>query len=121
MVKNSKIMKKTDLKLIKNNYKRLCEDFKQAKSHNHLKDEDWWVNSPENSNCFWEYIYKNSNNYGMLKELSTQEIANLLGWTTTKTLTELKDALEELKDNLNSDMSIEDLLEFVELSKKFKN
>lgn len=112
-------MKKANLELLTKD--RVCDKALSEKPHSHEKTEAFWINSPEHNNCFWEYIYKNSNKYGVLKELTTQEMAQLLGWTTSKTLSELKVALESLKHKVGPGLELKELLKCVELSKKSRN
>lgn len=80
----------------------------------------WWINSPENGNNFWEFLFKNSNKYGVLRELSTQEMAKLMGWNSTRMLAEIKEATEALKEVMKDELDLQELLEYIELSKKFK-
>lgn len=62
----------------------------------------WYVNSPEHHNCLWIYIREKSSIDGSMPELVQSEIAQLLGWSNTKTHFMLKQAMAELIEALNS-------------------
>jgi hypothetical protein len=73
---------------------------------------DWWVNSPDHNNCFWTFIKDKSSPEGVMQELVQSDLANLFGWSTTKTHFVLKQAIEELVTALKlqypRDLLIED-------------
>lgn len=56
----------------------------------------WWIKSSEDDNCFWKYVRRLSSEDGSLKEHVQSEIAELMGWSNTKTHFILKVAMEEL-------------------------
>jgi len=56
----------------------------------------WHINSPEHHNCLWLYIIDKSGPDGSMPELVQSEIAQLLGWSNTKTHFMLKQAMAEL-------------------------
>lgn len=55
----------------------------------------WHINSPEHHNCLWIYIADKSGPDGSMPELVQSEIAQLLGWSNTKTHFMLKQAIAE--------------------------
>lgn len=61
----------------------------------------WWINSKDHNYCFWRYIKDKSDENGMMKELVQSELADLFGWSNTKTHFMLKQAVEELTQALN--------------------
>lgn len=61
---------------------------------------DWYINSPKHFNCFWIYVIDKSNIDGSMPELVQSEIAQLLGWSNTKTHFMLKQAMVELVEAL---------------------
>ena len=61
----------------------------------------WYINSPEHNNCLWAYIAAKSGPDGSMPELVQSEIAQLLGWSNTKTHFMLKQAMQELIDALH--------------------
>lgn len=61
----------------------------------------WHINSPDHFNCLWIYIIDKSNPDGSMPELVQSEIANLLGWSNTKTHFMLKQAMAELVEALH--------------------
>lgn len=61
---------------------------------------DWYINSPEHHNCLWLYIIDKSQIDGSMPEMVQTEIANLLGWSNTKTHFMLKQAMAELIEAL---------------------
>lgn len=56
----------------------------------------WFINSPEHGNCLWRYIQDKSGPDGSMPELVQSQIANLLGWSNTKTHFAIKEATAEL-------------------------
>lgn len=60
----------------------------------------WYINSPEHFNCLWVYIIDKSGPDGSMPELVQSEIAQLLGWSNTKTHFMLKQAMAELIEAL---------------------
>lgn len=62
----------------------------------------WWINSPKHNNCLWSYIEENSGPDGSMPELVQSQIANLLGWSNTKTHFMLKQAMGELVQALQT-------------------
>lgn len=60
----------------------------------------WHINSPEHHNCLWVYIKDKSGPDGSMPELVQSEIAQLLGWSNTKTHFMLKQAMAELVEAL---------------------
>lgn len=67
----------------------------------------WWVNSPQHGNCFWAYIKDKSGPDGSMSELVQAEIAELMGWSNTKTHFMLKQAMTELIDTLKANRANE--------------
>lgn len=69
------------------------------------KQEDaceWHINSPKHYDCLWIYIIDNSSIDGSMPELVQSEIAQLLGWSNTKTHFMLKQAMAELVEALTN-------------------
>lgn len=62
---------------------------------------EWHINSPEHFNCFWAYVLDKSGPDGSMPELVQSEIAQLLGWSNTKTHFMLKQATAELIEAFN--------------------
>jgi hypothetical protein len=62
----------------------------------------WYINSPEHYNCLWIYIIDKSAPDGSMPELVQSEIAQLLGWSNTKTHFMLKQAMAELIEALTN-------------------
>jgi hypothetical protein len=60
----------------------------------------WYINSPKHNNCLWVFIKESSGPDGSMKELVQTEIAQLLGWSNTKTHFMLKQAMAELIEAL---------------------
>lgn len=58
---------------------------------------EWWVNSKEHHYCFWRYIQDVSLPDGRMDPLLQNEIAQLLGCSSTKIHFILKEGLEKLK------------------------
>lgn len=56
----------------------------------------WFINSKKHHNCLWIYIRETSNPDGSMPELVQTEIAQLMGWSNTKTHFMLKTAISEL-------------------------
>ena len=57
----------------------------------------WQINSKDYNNCFWTYIRENSRPDGTMKSLQPQEIAKLLGTTTSKINEEIELAEEAMR------------------------
>lgn len=72
--------------------------------HDNKQEETcpWYINSPEHYNCLWIYIIDKSGPDGSMPELVQSEIAQLLGWSNTKTHFMLKQAMAELVEALTS-------------------
>lgn len=60
----------------------------------------WHINSPEHYDCLWIYIIDKSGPDGSMPELTQADIAQLLGWSNTKTHFMLKQAMIELIEAL---------------------
>lgn len=60
----------------------------------------WWINSPDHNFCFWRYVKDKSDTDGMMRELVQSELADLFGWSNTKTHFMLKQAMVELTEAL---------------------
>lgn len=60
----------------------------------------WHINSPKHYDCLWIYIIDKSGPDGSMPELVQSEIAQLLGWSNTKTHFMLKQAMSELVEAL---------------------
>ncbi len=56
----------------------------------------WWINSKEYKYCFWKYVHAKSSPDGVMPELVQSDLAQLFGWSNTKTHFVLKEAIEEL-------------------------
>lgn len=56
----------------------------------------WWVNSPDHNYCFWKYVRDKSSPDGSMKELVQSDLAKLFGWSSAKTQTMMKEAMDEL-------------------------
>lgn len=96
---------------------RTCEN----KNNKQVKSQDeavsvWWVNSPQDSYCFWKYVSRKSGPDGSMPELVQAQIADLMGWSNTKTHFALKEAMVELIATLKSHKANELLEEDPELS-----
>lgn len=61
---------------------------------------EWWINSKEHNYCFWKYLQEKSSPEGVMPELVQSELADLFGWSNTKTHFILKQAIEELTEAL---------------------
>lgn len=62
----------------------------------------WYINSPKHFNCFWLYVKDSSSIDGSMPELVQSQIAQLLGWSNTKTHFMLKQAMVELIEALRN-------------------
>lgn len=62
----------------------------------------WHINSPDHFDCLWIYIIDKSGPDGSMPELVQSEIAQLLGWSNTKTHFMLKQAMAELIEALTT-------------------
>jgi hypothetical protein len=62
----------------------------------------WWINSEEHHYCFWKYIKDKSSPEGVMPELVQSELADLFGWSNTKTHFILKQAIQDLTDALEA-------------------
>lgn len=71
---------------------------------------EWWINSKEHGYCFWKFLREKSSPDGVMEELVQSELAQLFGYSNTKTHFVLKEAIRELKEAL-ADHGIEDLLD----------
>lgn len=60
----------------------------------------WWLNSADHNYCFWRYLKDKSDADGMMRELVQSELAELFGWSNTKTHFMLKQAMVELTEAL---------------------
>lgn len=56
----------------------------------------WYIKSEKHQNCLWLYILDMSGPDGSMPELVQSQIAQLLGWSNTKTHFMLKQAMQEL-------------------------
>lgn len=56
----------------------------------------WWINAKEYHYCFWKYVHAKSSSEGVMPELVQSDLAQLFGWSNTKTHFVLKEAIEEL-------------------------
>ena len=56
----------------------------------------WWINSKDYNYCFWKYVHSKSSPDGVMPELVQSELAQLFGWSNTKTHFVLKEAIEDL-------------------------
>lgn len=61
----------------------------------------WWINSKKHDYCFWTYINSVSDENGVMPELIQSQLAELFGWSNTKTYFILKQAMQELHDTFN--------------------
>ena len=62
----------------------------------------WWINSPAHNYCFWRYVKDKSDEDGVMRELVQTDLAELFGWSATKTHFVLKQAMVELTDALKT-------------------
>lgn len=83
---------------IKNNKKIKSQDDAEC---------DWWINSPQHGFCFWTYVKDKSGPDGSMNELVQSEIAELMGWSNTKTHFMLKTAIQELVETLKANKAHE--------------
>jgi len=58
------------------------------------KDNEWWVNSPKYSNCFWVYFRHNNRSHTL------SEIAKLLRLSISAITTIEQNALKKIKKRL---------------------
>lgn len=77
----------------------------------------WWINSATHNYCFWRYVKDRSDVDGMMKELVQSELAELFGWSNTKTHFMLKQAMVELTEALKSYGAI-DLLQDLDIDQE---
>lgn len=89
---------------------------KQSSTNKKVKSQDeaecpWWINSPEYNNCFWTFVKEKSGPDGSMPELVQSEIAELMGWSNTKTHFMLKQAMAELIEALKANHANELLSE----------
>jgi hypothetical protein len=80
---------------------------KQSSTNKKVKSQDeaedpWWINSPEHDHCFWNFVNEKSGPDGSMPELVQSEIADLMGWSNTKTHFMLKTAMAELIEALKT-------------------
>lgn len=85
---------------------RTCCPSNSTSINKKVKSQDdseckWWINSPAHHYCFWVYVLEKSGPDGSMSELVQAEIAELMGWSNTKTHFILKEAMVELVDALN--------------------
>lgn len=80
---------------------RKCLLDNKSENNTEIDGCPWYINSPKHSNCLWTYIYDKSQPDGSMPEHVQSEIANLLGWSNTKTHFMLKQAMVELVDALH--------------------
>ncbi len=83
-----------------------CEQGKPSISTKSKRVQDepkcpWWINSKEYKYCFWKYVHDKSSSDGVMPELVQSELAQLFGWSNTKTHFVLKEAIEELTNALS--------------------
>lgn len=57
----------------------------------------WWIDSPEHNYCFWSYVRANSSPDGQMEPMMQNEIAKMLGCSSTKIHFILKEAIEKIK------------------------
>lgn len=76
----------------------------------------WWINSADHNFCFWRYVKAKSDTDGMMHELVQSELAELFGWSNTKTHFMLKQAMVELTEALRVYGAI-DLLQDLDVDK----
>lgn len=62
----------------------------------------WWINSADHSYCFWRLVKDKSDKDGVMRELVQSELAELFGWSNTKTHFMLKQAMVELTEALRT-------------------
>lgn len=67
----------------------------------------WWINSPEHNYCFWKFVRDKSDADGSMKELVQSDLAKLFGWSSAKTYTMVKEAVENLVKALKKHELIE--------------
>lgn len=60
----------------------------------------WWINDKDSNYCFWRFIRSRSDENGVMRELVQSELAELFGFSNTKTHFVLKQAIEELTQAL---------------------
>lgn len=85
-------------------------------SNGKIQDEPscpWWINSKLHHYCFWRYIQDKSGPDGVMNELVQSELAELFGFSNTKTHFVLKQAIEEVTAALK-------LYEAIELVKELE-
>jgi hypothetical protein len=76
---------------------RTCKNKLNNKETKSQEDQcDWWINSEKYKYCFWIYVKAQSGPDGSMKELVQSQIAELMGWSNTKTHFALKEAMVEL-------------------------
>lgn len=80
---------------------------KQSSNNKKVKSQDeadcpWWINSEAHDFCFWTFVSERSGPDGSMSELVQSEIAELMGWSNTKTHFMLKTAMAELIEALKA-------------------
>ena len=59
----------------------------------------WFINSEEDSFCFWAWVRRNSNESGGFDPLTQQEIAKLLNLTSVKIQNIFRETLLEIENS----------------------
>lgn len=60
-------------------------------------ENEWWIDSPEDNYCFWQWVQRNSTPDGKMEPMQQNEIAKLFGCSPTKIHFIIKEALNKLK------------------------
>lgn len=71
----------------------------------------WWINSEKHHFCFWRYLKDMSDVDGVMQELTQAEVAQLFGWSNTKTHFMIKQAEQELTEALKTYGALELILD----------
>lgn len=58
----------------------------------------WWIDSVEHNYCFWAYVRANSTPDGKMDPMMQNEIAKMLGCSSTKIHFILKEAIAKIKN-----------------------
>ena len=61
-------------------------------------DCEWWIDSAEHNYCFWNYVQANSAPDGRMDPMMQNDIAKMLGCSSTKIHFILKEALEKIRN-----------------------
>lgn len=80
---------------------RTCTLTDKTLNNKKVKSQDesicpWWINSEIHHFCFWTYVLELSGPDGSMPEMVQSDIAELMGWSNTKTHFALKEAMVEL-------------------------